>query len=72
MLDFFVVCHRVLNYVEDLTIDEEGKYELTNFSSKQTTGVVKPSDHMTLVLDLKLSYSKKCKNRVEMYNLKKN
>ena len=54
MLDFFVVCHRVLNYVEDLTIDEEGKYELTNFSSKQTTGVVKPSDHMTLVLDLKI------------------
>ena len=70
VLDFFIVCHRVLSYVEHLLIDEDGKYELTNFSSKKATGVVKPSDHVTMIMDLKLSYSKPAQSRVEMYNLK--
>ena len=70
VLDFFIVCHRVLSYVENLLIDEDGKYELTNYSSKKTTGVVKPSDHVTMIMDLKLFYSEPVQSRVEMYNLK--
>ena len=70
VLDFFVVCHRVLDYVDNLTIDEDGKHELSNFNSKKSTGVVKPTDHMTMILNLKLSYFKAVKRRQEMYNLK--
>ena len=70
VLDFFVVCHRVLKFVENLLIDEDGNYELTNFNSKKRTGVVKSSDddHVTMVLNLNLSFSKQTLFRVELYN----
>ena len=69
VLDFFVVCHRVLEYVENMIIDEDGNYELTNFISKSEGGV-KPSDHATMLLNLNLSYSKHSQSRLEIYNLK--
>ena len=58
------------DFPEKNLIDEDGNHELTNFNSKKSTGVVKSSDHVTMVLNLNLSYSKQTQNRVEIYNLK--
>ena len=59
----------MLEYVENMIIDEDGNYELTNFISKSEGGV-KPSDHATMLLNLNLSYSKHSQSRLEIYNLK--
>jgi hypothetical protein len=70
VLDFFVVCSRVLEYVDRMSIDEDRNYSLVNYNMKK--GQVRPTetDHNPMILDLNISFEKSIKQRVEVYNLK--
>ena len=70
VLDFFVVCDRVLSYVKKLTIDEERKFVLTNYNKVDGKIVAIDSDHNTGILELDISYPTCKPKRVEMFNLK--
>ena len=47
VLDFFVVCHRVLPYVTKMVIDERKEHILTNYQRARCGGKATDSDHFT-------------------------
>ena len=54
VLDFFVVCSRVLPYVTKMTIDENKKHTLTNYKPAIKGKRANDTDHFTEVLDVEL------------------
>ena len=54
VLDFFVVCNRVLPFVTNMKIDEEKKHVLTNYARVRVDGKATDSDHNTQYMDLNL------------------
>ena len=52
ILDFFVVCHRVLPFVKKMVIDENKKYILTNYQQAKSKGKATDSDHLTEYMDI--------------------
>ena len=71
VLDFFVVCHRVLPYVTKMVIDERKKYVLTNYQQARYGGKAKDSDHFTQYMDLELDIISEKPERIEFYDFKK-
>ena len=65
VLDFFIVCNKILPFILKLVIDEERKFSLTNYNGKVTE-----SDHFTMIFEVNLSMERKATQRVEMYNFK--
>ena len=65
VLDFFIVCNKILPFIIKMLIDEDRKFSLTNFNGK-----VKDSDHFTLILEVNLSLQRTKKQRMEMFNFK--
>ena len=53
ILDFFIVCEKILPHVTKITVDEKGEMTLTKYKK----GVVK-SDHAMLSLELNLTFHK--------------
>ena len=70
VLDFFVVCERVLPFVVKMHIDNSRKYTLTNYASVKCGGQAKDSDHFTQYLDLNLKVESEKPKRIEMYDFK--
>lgn len=70
VLDVFVVCDRVLAYVQKMLVDEEKEFVLTNYNKKNGEVVAKDSDHNTLVMYMDIPYSTVKPKRVEIYNLR--
>ena len=70
VLDFFIICDKLLPFVKSLLIDEEKCYSLTNFNPKIKNQKVKESDHNTMILELKLKYSNIIQQRVELFNFR--
>ena len=70
ILDFFVVCERVLPFVVKMHIDESKQFILTNYASVKYGGRAKDSDHFTQYLDLKLKVKREKPERIEMYDFK--
>ena len=70
ILDFYVVCERVLPYVVKMHIDESKQFILTNYASVKYGGRAKDSDHFTQYLDLKLKVKREKPERIEMYDFK--
>ena len=54
ILDFFVVCSRILPFVTKMVIDEEKNYILTNYKVCKNGIRAKDSDHYTEYMDVKL------------------
>ena len=54
ILDFYVVCERVLPNVINMEIDNNRKYMATNFKTVKKQGRAIDSDHMTTILNLNL------------------
>ena len=54
VLDFFVVCRRVLQFIKKMTIDENRDFGLTNFNSKRGKSCPVESDHNPIILDLNI------------------
>ena len=70
IIDFFLVCDQLFQFVKRLTIDEEKKHILTNYY--KSNGVVKStdSDHLTMILEMDLNYVKHVLPRKEIFNIK--
>ena len=69
IIDYFVVCERIMPFVQKLLIDEQKKYVLTSFVKRKGVISVKDSDHHTMILDLSLKFRDKCQ-RIETYNVR--
>ena len=70
ILDFFIVCNKVLPFVTKMVIDEEKKFILTNYKQYAKTNKAIDSDHMTVFMDLDIDIDPVKQERVEMYNFK--
>ena len=70
VLDFFVVCERVLPFIEKMVIDERKQYILTNYKNVKKGGKAVDSDHFTQFMDLDLKLINEKPKRVEIYNFK--
>ena len=70
ILDFFVVCSRILPFVTAMKIDEDKKHVLTNYKPAKNGSPAIDSDHYTLELDVKLKFSTERPFRREIFNFK--
>ena len=70
ILDFFIVCSRVLPYVTRMVIDVDKKNILTNYKQARNGQKATDSDHLTEYLDLKLELVASRPERKEIYNFK--
>ena len=70
VLDFFIVCNKILPFVKKMIIDEPRAHVLTNFNPVKTKGRAIETDHTTEILELELSYQKRRKERKEVFNFK--
>ena len=70
VLDFFVVCDKVLPFVNKMVIDDKKEYILTNFQAARGGGKATNSDHFTQYLDLDLDFVSEKPERDEFYNFK--
>ena len=68
ILDFFIVCTKVLPYVTKMVIDEKKEFILTNYKPSKKGEKAKDSDHFTeyLEIDLKMKLTKPV--RKEIFN----
>ena len=70
VLDFFVICDRVLPFVTKMVIDEGKKHVLTNFEQVRKGGEAIDSDHNTQFMELELEIESEKSERIEVYNFK--
>ena len=56
ILDFFIVCDKVLPYLKKMVIDEDKSYVLTNYKNVKKGGEAIDSDHLTQYMDLDLKF----------------
>ena len=70
VLDFFVVCDRVLPFVKRMVIDEQKKYILTNYKNTLANGRACDTDHATEFMDVDLDIIAEKPERKEVFNLK--
>ena len=68
VLDFFIVCTRVLPYVTKMVIDEKRKYILTNYKPARKGEKAINSDHFTEYLDIDLKIKPTKPVRKEIFN----
>ena len=70
ILDFFVVCNRVLGYVLSMNVDEDKLNIPTNYTKVRKGGKSVDSDHMFLELNLDLKVLPTRPTRNIVYNFK--
>ena len=70
VLDFFVICSRLLPYLKKMVIDERKDYILTNYQNVGVSGKAVDSDHFTEYMDLDLKVESAKPERNEIYNFK--
>ena len=56
ILDFILVCNKLLPYANYMYIDEEKKYSLAYFYQKKKGQTAKVSDHNLIYVDFKLKF----------------
>ena len=54
IIDFYVVCERVLPYISSMKIDNGKTHTLTNFHNIDSNGSAVSSDHNPLTMEVKL------------------
>ena len=70
VLDFFVVCSRVLPFVTKMVIDEDKNYILTNYKACKKEARANDSDHYTQFIDVELKMKTEKPQRKEIFNFK--
>ena len=70
VLDFFVICNKILPFLSKMVIDERKKHILTNYQRVKRDGKASDSDHYTQYMDLNLKYESIKPERIEIYNYK--
>ena len=67
LLDFFLVCNRVLPFVKKMVIDEQKSHILTNYKRGRRAVI---SDHFTEYMDIDLKLISEKPERIELFNFK--
>ena len=70
VLDFFVVCDLVLQFIVKMVIDEDKQYVLSNYFQKNGKAGKRDSDHNSMYMELSLNIPKMRMDRTEIYNFK--
>ena len=70
VLDFFIVCSKVLPFVKRMVIDENKDFILTNYNQVGKTGKAVDSDHLTEYMDLDIKIEPQKPERIEIFNFK--
>ena len=70
ILDFFVVCSRVLPHVTKMVIDVDRNHILTNYQQARLGGKAIDTDHATEYMDLDIKVETEKPERIEIYNFK--
>ena len=70
VLDFSVVCHHLLPFVNKMVIDERKKYILTNYQQTKSGRKSKDSDHFTEFIDLDIKLRSEKPERIEIFDFK--
>ena len=70
VLDYFVVCDRILPFVNWMLIDEKQENSLTNYCTRNKAKKAIDSDHFTLSMELGLKFHKNRNKRVEHFNFR--
>ena len=70
VLDFFVVCTRVLPFITGMKIDEKKEFILTNYQNVRNGGAAVDSDHFTQFMDINLKFVSEKPQRNEIFNFK--
>ena len=68
VLDFYVVCQRVLQSVVKMEIDVDRKYIVTNFNKVRKGGKVTDSDHLTSTLTVNFIVIPQKPHKIVTYN----
>ena len=72
ILDFFIVCKRIIANVTSMVIDEDKKYILTNYTQVKKGGRAVDSDHVPMEINLDLKLLPTRPTRITMFNFKHN
>ena len=70
VIDFFLVCNRVLPHVRKMVIDEDKNFILTNYKKAKFGGKATDSDHFTQYMDIELEIENIKPEKNEIYNFK--
>ena len=70
VLDFFVICSRMLPYLTKMVVDVSNNYILTNYQQVKRSGKAVDSDHATEYMDMDIEIESEKPERIEMYNFK--
>ena len=70
ILDFFVVCSKILPFITKMAIDDRREHALTNYSTVKNLGRVVESDHNVETLDIDLIFSNQKPERIQMFDFK--
>ena len=70
ILDFFVVCDRVLPHITRMVIDSDKNHVLTNYKPARKGEKAVDSDHMTEYMDLNIKLEPEKPVRQEIFNFK--
>ena len=70
VLDFFVVCHRVLPFVTKMVIDSKKEFILTNYQAAKCVGKAINTDHFTEYMDVDLELINEKPERFEFFDFK--
>ena len=70
VLDFFLVCHLVLPFVQRMVIDVDRKHILTNYRQARMGGKATDTDHATEYMDLNLKVTTEKPQRREIWNFR--
>ena len=70
VLDFFIVCDKMKQFIKKMIIDEQKMYALTHYFKRKGIDHKINSDHNTMVLDLQMPFYKIKKERKEFFNFR--
>ena len=70
VLDFFIICHRILPFVEKMIIDDKKEHILTNYQAVRSGGKATNTDHYTEYMDVNLEFESEKPKRVELFDFK--
>ena len=68
IIDFIIICEKLLPYFLKMTIDEEKLFSLTNFSSKRKGEKAKTSDHNSQIAEFQLIFKNEKEERKTFFN----
>ena len=70
IIDFYVVCERVLPHIKSMKIDNGKTHILTNYHNIDSTGSAVNSDHFPLTMEVQLETEPQKRDKIEVFNFK--